>query len=185
MSEKIVHPNQLQGLFELVKAKHPQKRLEWTEETYEHVKNVYEIGQQIICLHIIEILLKYIHQERGIQPPKIHDIKAFFNELPEEEKRKAEEVYKDYVFATRKWTYNVCESIESLFDFLGDRPIVDMRYFWEEYENVPIFRGDLINAFQAILVAMLDIDRPPIIPKYQTEFRALPQGMKIKKGDPE
>ncbi len=176
-----MHPNQLIGLFELVKVEYPSQRPEWNEAAYGQIKTVYEIGQQIICLHLIEILLKYIQQERGATAPTNHDIRALFFQLPKPARAKAEKAYKQYMLATRPWTYDACRSIESLFEFLGDRPIVDMRYFWEEYKNVPVFRGDLINAFQAIFVAVLGIGHPPKDAKYQTEFRPTPKEVRVKK----
>ena len=181
MPEKIVHPHDLEGLFELVRAKPPERKPNYTEDKYEQVKQVFWIGQQIICLHIIEVVLKYIYQESNMEYEKNHDIQRLFMGLGEEGRKKIEGVYNELAGCNVPETYDVTKSAQSLIEFFGKKPVVDMRYFWEEYENVPIFRVELINLFQSILIAACGFPHVKLEKKHTTKYKPIPESIKIHK----
>ena len=92
----------------------------------------WNMGRQIICQHVVELALKSELARHQRAVPKHHDLGAIFKALPRRRRKKAEDIYQQVLKFRVQWTWDVFRTIKSFLDFLGERPTVETRYYFEE-----------------------------------------------------
>ena len=123
------------------------------DELFNKTEKGFRMGQTITNLYMIEIMLKYLHQQRGEKNVKQygHNIHKLFCNLRKEDRHAIKQKYEEV--ATKLFgKYSKEISLESLLDLLDadpTDPITKLRYFWEnpeglkliEYWNIMVILG--------------------------------------------
>ena len=137
----------------------------------------FTVGNQIIGLHLIELLLKYKLDELGIEYEYDHNLVLLYSKIPDGLRVDSEQKYQEILtsFAREAWEFT--RSIENLLQYYGPNAITDSRYFWEppEHREGPmsiIFSGStLYPLVYALFITLHDYpeDGKPV-KKYDTNF---------------
>ena len=98
----------------------------------------FYMAKTIVSLHVIEIMLKYAHQEidkkNGVEIKSRHghNIVKLFRSLPEQERHDIGVKYEERVgVILHDRRAKEVIPLDSLIKLLRGNPITDMRYFWE------------------------------------------------------
>ena len=91
----------------------------------------FGIGRQIIGLYLIESLLKYALDVAQTSYDRGRSFKGLFSALPEQDRRDVEGKYHQLLADGVAEIWDFGGSVASFFDYLGDDPMNDSRYFWE------------------------------------------------------
>lgn len=91
----------------------------------------FATGRQIVGLYLIEMLLKYALDDRGVGYKKNHNLQELFRKLSCEQRRAVEKKYSEILGTPPEWARDIAKTPSSLLRYLGDNPITDTRYFGE------------------------------------------------------
>ena len=143
----------------------------------------WSLGRQIICQHMIEIALKTELAKHGKAVPSTHDFKSIFKSLPARRQKKAETTYRQILRDQVRETFDVFETVESFFHFLGKRPTVETRYYWEkgsqsnqlglDYFSNLITPDNYVRLAYALMIAFHNYPTEPLVERYDTKFISL------------
>ena len=143
----------------------------------------WNLGRQIICQHVVELALKCELAKHRAAVPRHHDLEAIFDSLPRRRSKKAEGVYHQILRNRVQWTWDVFRTVKSFLHFLGDRPTVETRYYFEEgaqsnqlgvdYFSNLIAPDSYVPLIYALMIAFHRYPTASLVPRYQTQFRSL------------
>ncbi len=153
----------------------------------------WNLGRQVIAQYLIEILLKcaYAKYNDGVFP-HVHNLAYLFNELPAPMRRAVEYKYKELLNSEVKSTWDVFETVESFFKFLGDKPITETRYHWDTCSASNTLGVDFFQALvtpdsyrplvYALYIVLHDYPSRPIVKRHDTIFKSLKDSLKDEPG---
>ena len=167
MSKNEIPVNHLLGFVELANSRCPHP-----PET--QMGNGFRIAQSITGLYVIEIALKHAHQKLDKEPECTHNLEALLSELSKNEKKRISQKYHEFVNYNMEYSYKIAKSPQALLGFFGKSPITYFRYFWDKYENVPVFPGEIANLASALLVTLCDHKHDPLPKRYDTKYLPMP-----------
>ena len=118
----------------------------------------YIVGQQIVGLYLSEMLLKCALDRAGKPYERNHNLSDLFSKLPESSRIAVESKYSQLLVDGVAQTWDFASSVESFFNFLGDDPLTDSRYFWERgrpYGGSILFTvNNLLQLVYALYIAL-------------------------------
>ena len=158
---------------------------------FDHPKDLqrvgWNMGRQIICQHVLELALKSELAKHQRAVPKHHDLEAIFEALPRRRRKKAEDLYQQLLRCRVPSTWDVFRTIKSFVNFLGDRPTVETRYYFEDgarsnrlgvdYFSNLIAPDSYVPLIYVLMIAFHRYPPGPLIPRYETEFRSLKESL--------
>ena len=140
----------------------------------------FNVGQQITGLYIVEMLLKYALDARGVPHGRNHNLLQLFRNLPRQQRRLVERKYKELLNSEVESTWDVAKTVEALLDYLGNDPITDTRYFWEpgrghvaSFASILIAPRMLRPVIYAFFIVLHRYPSKPIKKKFDTKFDSL------------
>ena len=147
----------------------------------------WDLGRQIISQHVVELALKCeLAKHRGAVP-RHHDLEAIFDGLPRRRRKKAEDVYQQILRNRVQWTWDVFRTVKSFLHFLGERPTVETRYYFEEgtrsnqlgvdYFSNLIAPDSYVPLIYALMIAFHRYPTASLLPRYETQFRSLRESL--------
>ena len=107
-----------------------------SDDLFSKTHDGFRMGQTITNLYMIEIMLKYLHQQRGEKNVRQygHNIHKLFCNLRKEDRHAIKQKYEEVITKLFE-EYSKEISLESLLDLLDadpTDPITKLRYFWED-----------------------------------------------------
>ena len=152
----------------------------------------FSVGRQVIALYLVEMLLKYALDSYGVPHGKKHDLHQLFMNLPRPTRRAVERRYAQLLRSAIPRTWDVCRTVESFLDYLGDNPITDTRYFWENDRECGDHRGSVLimqhtilrQLVYAIFIELHNYPTKSIVDRYETEFESLDESFRENNDEP-
>ena len=144
----------------------------------------WNLGRQIVAQHMIEVALKTELAKYRPAVPNTHDFEYLFKALPNRRQKKAEKLYGQMLESQVEETWDVFQTVEKSLRFLGSRPTVDTRYYWEgsghQSNELGLADGfslfspeNHLNLAYALMIAFHDYPTEPMIKRYDTRFISL------------
>ena len=147
----------------------------------------WNLGRQIVCQHLVELALKAELVKHGNAAPQHHNLEALFSALPARRQRLAERCYQQLLHSRVEWTWDVFRTISSFLKFLGRRPTVETRYYFEEnarsnqlgieYFSNLIAPDSYVPLIYALMISFHQYPSEPFVARYDTEFRSLKESL--------
>ena len=152
----------------------------------------FGVGRQVIALYLVEMLLKYALDSYGVPHGKKHNLHQLFMNLPRPTRRAVERRYAQLLRSAVARTWDVCRTVESFLGYLGDNPITDTRYFWENDRECGDDRGSLLilnhtilrQLVYAIFIELHNYPTKPIVERYDTKFESLDESFQQSDDEP-
>ena len=153
----------------------------------------WNIGRQVIAQYLVEIFLKcdYAENNNGVFP-RIHNLECLFSELSLEKRRAIEEKYRELLNSEVQSTWNVFKTVESFLRFLGDSPITETRYYWDNSSASNTLGVDYFQALvspdsyrplvYSLYIVLHGYPSRPILKRYDTLFMSLKDSLKDEPG---
>ena len=115
----------------------------------------FEVGRRITGLYLIEMILKYAIDDLNRDFGRDHNLHRLFKMLPRPRQRSAEKRHQKLIRATTQLAFEHERKIASHFEYLGDDPLTDTRYFWlDRKRDVPLSAGRLTPVIYALLIEL-------------------------------
>ena len=115
----------------------------------------FRIGRQIIGLYLIELLLKYALDDAEQPYDRTRNFQDLFGALPEQSRCDVEEKYRQLLREGVSEMWDFASSVESFFEYLGDDPFNDSRYFWERRHRDGMSILFLANSLHLLIYALI------------------------------
>ena len=145
----------------------------------------FNVGKQIVGLYIVEMLLKYTMENRGIQYGQDHNLHKLFRNLSQPQRRAVERKYTELLNSEMDWAWDVAKTADALLCYLGANAITDTRYFWEPGRNHVGEDASILLAPQmlrplifALFIVLHGYPSKPIVKRYDTTFISLAESFK-------
>ena len=100
------------------------------EETF--IRMGWGIGRQIVSQYVVEMLLQIRLKQQGVRRTETHNLAQLYRKLSEDDRNRAEKVYKQILNAEIASTWDVYETVGSFLDFQAKNPIKRTRYPWQQ-----------------------------------------------------
>lgn len=143
----------------------------------------WNLGRQMICQHLIEVALKGELAKHQRSVPRHHDLETMYSGLPKRRRMRVEKLYRQLLESRFQETWDVFETIESSLHFMGRRPTVETRYYWEEdsrsntlgvgYFGMFVSIENYVNIMYALMIAFHNYPTEEIAKRYDTRFKSL------------
>ena len=135
----------------------------------------FEVGRQINGLYLIELLLKYALDVAQTPYDNGRSFKDLFSALPEQGRRDVEGKYHQLLADGVAEIWDFAASVASFFDYLGDDPMNDSRYFGErgprDGMSIVFQANSLGLLIYALFIALHSFtERKPLEKRYDTKF---------------
>ena len=135
----------------------------------------FGVGRQIIGLYLIELLLKYALDDAKQPYDRIRNFQDLFRALPKQSRCDVEEKYRQLLRDGVSETWDFAGSVESFFEYLGDDPFNDSRYFWERGHPDGMSIVFLANGLRLLIYALFIPlhgypEGEPLKKRYDTKF---------------
>ena len=143
----------------------------------------FGIGRQIIGLYLIESLLKYALDVAQTSYDRGRSFKGLFSALPEQDRRDVEGKYHQLLADGVAEIWDFGGSVASFFDYLGDDPMNDSRYFWErghpEGMSIVFLANSLRLLIYSLFIALHGYpEGQPLKKRYDTKFLSFEDSLK-------
>ena len=182
--------------------KNPKPSVVWLEGVLEYFnapfpheledprKLGFDIGRQITGLYLAEMLLKHALDDLNQTYDHIHNLQNLFQALPLQRRNAVESKYSEILSGSVSETWDFARSVASFFDYLGDDPFTDSRYFWERPRphdpremSIVFFGTALLPLIYALFVGLHNYpEKGQYKEQYETRLISFEESLKERDG---